>query len=243
MGYFEDVYLKRINIDGKNWQERIRTRKEKEFDKLYLKRTPHQAHIYELNARPNDTICSLKPHKWNEDVLISNLMVSTKEPLYSTGDLLRIHSVVDNQQRDDCWLILFTENNLEKGYHLYKVICLDSEVNFTDEYGNTEFIVPVKFVSATSKIVQDVFIHSATQLGYREPDGNRFMITQDADFLTRPRYFNYKDYGYEIAGKDNVSINNVAYITIARRLTEEPEPRSSQDILVGEDTNFFLNGR
>lgn len=30
--YFEEVYLKRMNLDGTTQQERVKTRKEKEFD-------------------------------------------------------------------------------------------------------------------------------------------------------------------------------------------------------------------
>ena len=36
MSYFEDVYLKRMNKEGVTQQERIKTRKEKEFDKYLL---------------------------------------------------------------------------------------------------------------------------------------------------------------------------------------------------------------
>ena len=35
MSYFEDVYLKRINREGATQQERVKTRKEKEFDMLF----------------------------------------------------------------------------------------------------------------------------------------------------------------------------------------------------------------
>jgi len=41
MGYFEEVYLKRMNADGQTQQERVKTRKEKEFDKLFLKKTQY----------------------------------------------------------------------------------------------------------------------------------------------------------------------------------------------------------
>jgi len=54
-------------------------------------------------------------------------------------------------------------------------------------------------------------------------------------------YFDYKDRGWEIVGKDNISIDGVALVSIAEYLTSAPEPKTSQDILVGEDTNFFLN--
>jgi hypothetical protein len=43
-------------------------------------------------------------------------------------------------------------------------------------------------------------------------------------------------------GFDNISIDDVAYVTISERLLREEEPVSSKDILVGENDNFFLNG-
>ena len=49
MSYFEDVYLKRMNVDGNTQQERTKTRKEKEFDKLFLKKTMYQSKIYKVN--------------------------------------------------------------------------------------------------------------------------------------------------------------------------------------------------
>ena len=43
MDYFKEVYLKRMNIDGHTRQERVLTRKEKEFDKLFLQQSQWQA--------------------------------------------------------------------------------------------------------------------------------------------------------------------------------------------------------
>ena len=36
--YFNDVYLKRLNRGGTTRQDRIKTRKEVEFDRLFMKR-------------------------------------------------------------------------------------------------------------------------------------------------------------------------------------------------------------
>jgi len=80
-------------------------------------------------------------------------------------------------------------------------------------------------------------------VGYREPHWNRGFITADRDFLKKGTYFNYKDRGWEIYGKDNISIDNVSYVSISQKLLREEEPVSSRDIIVSEDENFFLNGR
>ncbi len=139
------------------------------------------------------------------------------------------------------WLVLFVEDNLSNGYYTYKVVCLDSEINITNEYGDTQFVVPVKFVNSTSQLVVDYFKFGTND--YREPNKSGIFITRDFDFLKKDVYFNYKNRGWEIQGKDNVSIKNVSYTTISERLTHAAEPTSSKDIPVSEEDNFFLINR
>lgn len=238
MSYFENVYLKRMNKDGRTRQERVLTRKEKEFDKIFLERTEYQCLLYEVNGEPRNTVCSLQPHRWNESNLIGNLLMSTSAAALNTGDILHIFQKIKDVECDQIWLVLFVEKNITKGYQLFKIICLDDEINLTDEYGNTQEIVPVKFVSATTTFIQDTF--HTTGIGYRENAANRTFVTANADFLKKGTYFNYHNRGWEISGKDDISIPNVAYTCIQERLYTEEEPRSSENILVGEDDNFFL---
>ena len=65
MSYFDEVYLKRINIDGNTRQDRIKTRKEKEFDKIFLKQTEYKSLLYKINDDNSNIICSLQPNKFN----------------------------------------------------------------------------------------------------------------------------------------------------------------------------------
>ena len=241
--YFEDVYLKRINQEGTNRQDRIKTKKEKEFDKLFLKRTEYKCRLLKINGKPAQVIGSLQPNKWNESSLISNLLISTSEKSLRTGDILEINQKIKDKEQNKIWLVLFVEENLTKGYQLFKIICLDSAVNLADEYGTTENCFPVKFVSATATFITDTFLHSQSQHGYREPQSNRFFITKDFDFLKKGHYFEYKNRGWEIYGIDNISIENVAYVSISEKLVRPEEPVSSKEILVGTNKNFFLNGR
>ena len=241
MSYFEDVYLKRMNKDGRNRQERIKTRKEKEFDRLFLKQTEYQVLLYQVNDKSTNVLCSLQPNKWNESQLLSNLLMSTSAAALKTGDVLRIKWKLKDEEQDKIWLVLFVEENLTKGYQLFKIICLDELINITDEYGTTLYTVPVKFINATASFITDTF--SLEGIGYREPSNNRGFVTADFPFIIKGTYFNYKDRGWEIMGKDNISIDNVCYTFISEKLLREEEPISSKDIEVGEDKNFFLQGR
>lgn len=241
MSYFDEVYLKRMNREGNNQQERVKTRKEKEFDRLFLKKTEYQVRLYGVNGEQRNDICSLQPNKWNESNLIGNLLMSTHAAPLKTGDILNIKQKIKEVEYDKIWLVLFVEENITKGYQLFKCICLDEEINITNEYGDTLEVVPVKFINASASFIQDTF--SMEGVGYREPHWNRGFVTADRDFLKKGTYFNYKDRGWEIYGKDNISINNVSYVSISQKLLREEEPVSSRDIIVSEDENFFLNGR
>lgn len=240
MSYFEDVYLKRMNREGVTQQERVKTRKEKEFDMLFLKKTEYQANIYQINEEESNVICSLQPNKWNESQLISNLLISTMAAPLKTGDILKVFQKVKEVEYDKIWLVIFCEENITKGYQSYKVICLDSEINITNEYGDTIYSVPVKFVNASAALVKDYFSFTQVTNGYREPQREIRCITRDFDFLKKDIYFEYKEKGFEISGIDDISINNVAYISLSEKLVSEPEPRSSAHIPVDDDTNFFL---
>lgn len=243
MSYFENVYLKRMNKEGVTQQERVKTRKEKEFDMLFLKKTEYQANIYQINEEESDVICSLQPNKWNETNLISNLLISTAATPLKTGDILRIFQKIKEVEYDKIWLVIFCEENIAKGYQSYKLICLDSEINITNEYGDTMYSVPVKFVNASAALVKDYFSFTQVINGYREPQREIRCITRDFDFLKKDTYFKYKEKGFEISGIDDISIDNVAYISLSEKLVSEPEPRSSADIPVDSDTNFFLNNK
>lgn len=243
MSYFDDVYLKRINYTGTTRQDRIKTRKEREFDLLFLKQTEYLATITLINEEQVSIKCSMQPNKWNESNLITNLLLSTSAAPLKSGDMLQIKQTIKEQISEKIWLVIFVEENLTKGYQLFKIICLDNMLNLTDEYGNSIYTTPIKIVNSAQSFMQDTIIRNAHELGYREPQTTHILITRDNDLIRKGTYFNLGDRGWEIVGKDNFSVKNVAYIYISEKLLRQEEPLSSESLLVGENDNFFLNGR
>ena len=241
--YLTDVYLKRMNQAGTIRQDRIKTKKEREFDRLMLKNSEYLVDLYQINENKVDIKGSLQPSRWNESNLYSNLLLSTSSSSLKTGQLLRIKWQIKKDIQDEIWLVLFVEKNLTKGYQSFKIVCLDTFINITDEYGNTTYSTPAKIVNAAQSFMQDTIIKTAKEFGYREPQTTHIAITQDNENLKKGTYFNFMDRGWEIVGKDNISVPNIAYLYLSERMVTEPEPISSENIPVGEDTNFFLIGR
>lgn len=158
------------------------------------------------------------------------------------GSIVRIFQKIKEEEQNRIWLIYYIDKDITRGYRRYEAIELDSVINLTDEYGDTLETFPVKVVSSTSSFVSDNF-YNTSGIKFREPYNHRTFISKDYDFLTKTTYFNYEDRGWEIEGKDNISIKGVAYVSIAEHLAKPPEPKTSKDILVGEDENFFLINR
>ena len=240
MSYFDEVYLKRINRDGDTIQERVRTRKEKEFNNLFLKGSKYFATLYRIDSAAAQVPCSIQPNKWNQDKILSNILVPLTEPRLNTGTILKSFQKNKEVEYDKSWIIVFVSDDITHGYQKYEVIELEHTISFADEYGETQLVLPVKFVNETSVFVQDKFT-SYGSVTYREPLCHRKFITKNSDFLKKDAYFNYGDKGWKIVGEDNLSIPGVAYVSIEERLKDEPEPQTSKDILVDDDENFFLN--
>lgn len=241
MSYLEEVYLKRMNLGGTTRQERINTRKIHEFDNLFLGNSAYKVDIYKINFEGSNLVGSLQPNKWNENSLIGNLLLPVSAAALKTGDVLNIKQTIDKRIVDKIWLVIFVEENITKGYQLFKVICLDEEVNLTNEYGDTIITLPVKFTNASTTFLIDEFL--LKRANYSEPNTHRAFVTYSNDNLIKGQYFEYENKGWEISGIDDMSIKGVSYVSLDEKLKQEEEPRSSEDLLVGEDTNFFLNGR
>lgn len=242
MDYFKDVYLKRMNIDGNTRQERVLTRKETEFDNLFMRRTEYLVYVNEVDGNKVCFAASLQPNKYNESEVISNLLISKQFDELQTGNILKIKQKIGEQEQFKTWLVLFHEDNITLGYQLYKLICLDELISLTDEYGDSLETFPVKFVNTSNKIIDDYF-NMRTAGSYREQDRTIRFITKDFDFLKKTQYFLIKNDGWEISGIDRISVNGVAFVSMSQKLKNTPEPKSSADILVGEDKNFFLNNK
>ena len=240
MDYFKDVYLKRINRYGDNVRSRIVGDKEHEFDNLFIQRSVYQALIYKVNENDVNIMISLQPHKWNETEEISNILISKREDQLHTGDILSIYQKVKNEERYHKYLILFIEDNLTLGYKNYKVILLDDNIHLTNEYGDTNMIVPVKIINNAS-IIKNSF--SLKNGGYTGPNRELRCVSRDFDFFKKDQYFTHKNKGWKISGIDNISIENVSYISFGEVLKEEFEPRESEKIIVSDNENFFLNNK
>ena len=135
--YFIDCYLKRMNKDGTTIQERVRTSKEREFDKIKMPKSKYLACIYQLNGEPIEILCNIQPAKWKQEQILSNILCSTSAQKFKTGDILRTFQKVKDAELDEFYIIMMVSEDLSHGYQKYEAIKLDSFINNTDDYGDT----------------------------------------------------------------------------------------------------------
>ena len=114
MNYFEDVYLKRLNRYGYDYQSRIQAQREEVFEGLLLKSIYRVDFFYEDEMHPG----LLERYKQDETETMQYLLtrVGLNMP---NGTLLMIP---DKDMKEQPWLVYWLESIKSSGYNRYIVL-------------------------------------------------------------------------------------------------------------------------
>lgn len=121
MSYYE-VYKKRLNRYGNNFQERIKGQRERDFD-LYLLKS-----IYRIDFEYDGEIhpATLEPYK--QTYIDTNGYLLTKTDFQiKIGTIL---DLTDNNGSTNKWLVWWLENNQSSGYNRYVVLKLTNNISW-----------------------------------------------------------------------------------------------------------------
>ena len=114
MNYYEDVYLKRLNRYGFDYQSRVQAQREREFECKLLKSVYRVDFEYENELHP----ATLERYKQDETQLMQYLLtrVSLNIP---NGTILMIP---DKDNIEQPWLVYWLESIKASGYNKYIIL-------------------------------------------------------------------------------------------------------------------------
>ena len=128
MNYYEDVYLKRLNRYGFDYQSRVQAQREREFECKLLKSVYRVDFEYESELHP----ATLERYKQDETQLMQYLLtrVSLNIP---NGTILMIP---DKDNIEQPWLVYWLESIKASGYNKYIVLKMTHLISWKDRKGN-----------------------------------------------------------------------------------------------------------
>lgn len=248
MSYYNDVYLKRLNRYGKDYQSRIQGQRERVFEDLLTKS------IYRVDFNYNSSIIPgiLEKYRQDDSETLAYLLLRINTDI-PAGTILTIpnknfhYGEELNRRNSFKWMILFLENMRASGYNRYTVIKLSHYIEWHDEnkekHGSWAYLF-----GQEDNVIRDIVLGGRKGTLYREPEITSTMILPTTKYIKRDVYFEVRDEihditeAYRVTGYDIQSNFGVEYVTLdpVYERDKSPIPIPTEDD--NENEYYWLNG-
>lgn len=237
MSYY-DLYLKRLNRFGKDYQERVQTEREKLFD-LYLAKSVYRV---DFSFEGKDYVGSLENYQQTASKDLHYLLTQTslKLPGGTLIEIKGLDSVVDK------WMVFWEEDMQATGYNRYVMLRMNHNITRVDMTTKAQYNGCGYLWGPQDAIVRDEVMKAGRRFIYVEDNESRFII------MPRDHTYKINDYiilpdgdytsTYRITGFDYQSVEGVEYVTLNPVFEYDLSSNPTQK----EDDNaaefYWLNG-
>lgn len=208
MDYIE-VYRKRLNRYGLDYQSRIQGQRERDFDSYLLKSIYRVDFWYDNIYVP----AVLEPYK--QDYTETQCYLLTRRDVeIPNGTILTIESQNCREQK---WMIWWMEHIEASGYNKYVVLKMTHLITWRDAE-NVSHEQWAYFYGPGTSTIQDTLKSASSEAIYKENNNLHMFITSYNKTLCRDIYFENKqgetDSGYVVSEVDFTSTPGVAYVSV-----------------------------
>lgn len=236
MGYYHDVYLKRLNRYGVDFQSRMQRQREENFA-LQLKKSVFYT-TFRIDGETERHEGELTPRSQNETKTLQYLLTDVHFDMNS-GTLIW---VPDKNGIEQPWLIYFLESRKASGYNRYIVIEMTHYLTWTDRDGNEQHCWAYFYGQEDNMLKDELKSRSRSRTLYTENLKLSFFITSMNPHIRKDDYLEIEFGGlteaYVVTGYDIHSTPGVEFVSVdpqyIRDLTPPPTQESGDD-----DEDFF----
>lgn len=238
MNYFEDVYLKRLNRYGYDYQSRIQAQREEIFEGLLLKSIYRVDFVYEDETHPG----LLERYKQDETETMQYLLTRVDLNM-PNGTLLMIP---DKDMKEQPWLVYWLESIKSSGYNRYIVLKMTHFITWRDRSNIERSTWCYLYGQEDNMLKDEIRSRSRSDTIYAENLKSSFFVCPTNEFIRKDDYMEIgidalKE-GYRVTGYDIISTPGVEYVTVDPvylRDNSEPPVQKEED----DPAEFFwLNG-
>ena len=210
MSYFEDVYLKRLNRYGYDYQSRVQAQRERVFEDLLLKSIYRVDFIYKDEMRPG----LLEKYKQDETETLQYLLtrVSLNMP---SGTLLMIP---DKNNIEQPWLVYWLESIKASGYNRYIVLKMTHFITWRDRQGIERSSWSYMYGQQDNMLKDEIRSRSRSDTIYAENLKSSFFIVPTNEFIRKDDYLEVGEgvlkEAYRVTGYDINSTPGIEYVTV-----------------------------
>ena len=236
--YYEDVYLKRLNRYGYDYQSRVQAQREREFEGKLLRSVYRVDFEYEDEVHP----ATLERYKQDETELMQYLLtrVSLNIP---NGTILMIP---DKDLELQPWLVYWLESIKASGYNKYIVLKMTHHITWRDREGREQTSWCYMYGQQDNMLKDELRSRSRMDTLYTENLKMSFFIMPTNEFLRRDDYLEIGEgalkEAYRVTGYDIQSTPGVEYVTVDPVYLRDNSPAPEQTEEDDPDDYYWLNG-
>lgn len=238
MGYFEDIYKKRVNRYGLDYQSRIQREREELFD-LYLLKTIYRVDFF---FEDEEVAGSLEKYKQDETQTLQYLLTKTNINM-PNGTILMIP---DKDKIKKPWLVYYLEDIKASGYNRYIVLKMTHYLTWTARDGSQQESWAYMYGQEDNMLKDEIRSRSRMDTIYAENLKMSFFVMPTTPKIKKDDYLEIgtgelKEQ-YRVTGYDIQSTPGVEYVTVDPTYEYDLTPAPQQQPCDSEDEFFWLNG-
>ena len=237
-GYYEDVYLKRLNRYGYDYQSRVQSQRERDFENKLLRSVYRVDFEFEGESHPG----TLEKYKQDETQLMQYLLtrVSLNIP---NGTILMIP---DKDQNEQPWLVYWLESIKASGYNKYIVLRMTHFITWKDRNGNMQESWVYMYGQEDNMLKDELRSRSRMDTLYAENLKMSFFIMPTTEFIRKDDYLEIGEgalrEAYRVTGYDIQSTPGVEYVTVDPVYLRDNSPAPEKSEEDDSAAFYWLNG-
>ena len=238
MGYFDNVYMKRLNRYGLDFQSRLQGQREAVFEDLLLKS------IYRIDFKYNgETVPGLfERYKQDETETLHYLLTRVNMNI-PPGTILMIPNK-DGIEKP--WMVYWLEEIKASGYNRYIMLKMTHYLTWTGRDKNIYNTWAYMYGQENNMLKDEIRSRSRSKTIYAENLKLSFFVLPKNEHIKKDDYFvigegSFKE-GYRVTGFDLNSSEGVEYVSVDPIYLKDETPAPSK---TEEDSNedfFWLEG-
>lgn len=237
MSYF-DIYKKRLNRYGTDYQSRLQGKREHQFD-LYLEKTVYRV---EFSYENELVIGSFERYK-QDDTKTLHYLLTHVDINIPNGAILMIPN---KDGKEEPWMVYYLEQIKASGYNRYIMLYMTHFLTWTARDGSTQTSWAYMYGQENNMLKDELRSRSRMDTLYSENLKTSFFIMPLNQFVKKDDYFivgekPFQEY-FRVTGYDIQSSDGVEYVTIDPIYEFDLTPAPEQKEEDSDDDFFWLNG-
>lgn len=235
---YYDIYLKRLNRYGNDYQTRTQNKRERDFENYLLKSVYRIEFEYDTKINP----ATFERYKQDETETLHYLLTRVDVNI-PNGTILMLPNKDDELKP---WMVYYLEAIKASGYNRYVVLKMTHFLNWKDREGNSRSSWAYMYGQEDNMLKDELKSRSRSRVLYNENLKSSFFIIPTNEKIRKEDYFEVgtgelKE-GYRVTGYDIQSTPGVEYVTVdpvyLHDSTPPPELKETDD----PEDYFWLNG-